>query len=128
MVKSAKTSEFLVPTDPNLASEFHRRLVNYINDYNRDLDNNHEVGVQLVSFGANIVFHLEDIGYWNPSLITLTGVTEQGDPVELIQHVSQISILLMKMKRNKPDDPKKPIGFASWDDFEKQKLIDKSAE
>jgi hypothetical protein len=71
------------------------------------------VGVRLVSFGQSVVFHLEQIGYWNPSLISFKGFTEDGEPVELIQHVSQISVLLTKLSRKDPTKPKKPIGFAS---------------
>jgi hypothetical protein len=55
--------------------------------------------VRLVSFGEKVVFHLTDIGYWNPSLISFSGVTDKGDPVELIQRVSRISILLMTMQK-----------------------------
>ncbi len=95
----------------NLASEFHRRLVEWINEFNSSLDDAHEVGVRLVSFGQTIVFTLDNIGYWNPSLILLSGHTLDGSPVELIQHVSQISILLMKLPRKDPEKPKKPIGF-----------------
>jgi len=105
----------------NFASEFHHRLVNWINDFHKELDEEHEVGVRLVNFGQSITFHIENIGFSNPSLISFSGRTENGEPVELIQHVTQISMLLMKMKRAKPEEPKRPIGFASWEDFEKQK-------
>jgi len=98
--------------EQNQASDFYERLVEWINDFDSGLDHEHEVGVRLVSFGQTVIFHLEDIGYDDPSLITFYGHTEQGDPVELIQHVSQISILLMQMKRADPTQPKKPIGFA----------------
>jgi len=103
--------ELRVPTNPNLASEFHKRLVKWINDYDASLDQEHEVGVRLVSFGQTVVFHLNDIGYWNPSLISFDGFTNEGEPVQLIQHVSQISILLMKLKRIDTSQPKKKIGF-----------------
>ena len=83
------------PTNPNLASEFYERLINWINEFHRSLDDEFEVGVRLVNFGQTVTFHIEDIGYWNPSLISFKGKTEVGEPVELIQHVSQISILLM---------------------------------
>jgi hypothetical protein len=95
----------------NLASEFHKRLVEWINNFDSTLDQEYEVGVRLVSFGQTVVFHLDDISYWNPSLISFRGKTEDGQPVELIQHVSQISILLMKLKRPDPSKPKKKIGF-----------------
>jgi len=117
-------AHLLQPQNPNLASEFHKRLINWINDFHQSLDDEFEVGVRLVNFGQTVTFHIEDIGYWNPSLISFTGKTEAGEPVELIQHVTQISILLMKMKRIDPQQPKKPIGFASWDEFEKAKDAD----
>ncbi|MEG1490202.1 DUF6173 family protein [Acinetobacter sp.] len=115
----------LVPhVNPNHASEFYKRLVSWINEFHKSLDDEFEAGVRLVNFGQTVTFHIEDIGYWNPSLISFKGQTEAGEPVELIQHVTQISILLMKMKRIDPQQPKKPIGFASWDEFEKAKDAD----
>jgi|ERR1700682_138642 len=95
----------------NYASEFHKRLKKWVEDFDATLDEAHEVGACLVSFGQRVVFHLNGMGYWNPSLITFRGTTEDGNPVELIQHVSQISILLMKLPRKDPSQPKRPIGF-----------------
>jgi hypothetical protein len=103
----------VVSTEANYASEFHKRLVKWINDFDAALDQQHEVGVRLVSFGQTVVFHLDDIGYWNPSLICFKGVMEDGSPVELIQHVTQISVLLMKLPRNDPSKPKQRIGFVT---------------
>jgi len=96
----------------NYASEFHKRLVKWINDFDASLDEMHEVGVRLVNFGQTVVFHLADIGFWNPSLMSFKGSTEDGQPVELIQHVSQISILLMKLPRKDLSKPKRPVGFS----------------
>ncbi len=114
-------SDTIISNNPNLASEFHYRLINWINDFHRALDADHEVGLQLVTFGEKTTFHVEDIGYWNPSLISFIGKTEKGDPVELVQHVSQISLLLVKMKNLYSGKPKNPIGFATWEEFDKQK-------
>lgn len=101
----------VVATEANYASEFHKRLVEWISVFDAALDQAHEVGIRLVTFGQTVVFHLNNIGYWNPSLISFSGVTEDGSPVELIQHVSQISVLLMKLPRKDPSKPKHPIGF-----------------
>ena len=101
----------IAATEANYASEFHRRLLKWIADFDASLNPSEEVGVRLVNFGQTVVFRLTDIGYWNPSLLSFNGETEDGSPVELIQHVSQISILLMKLKRKDPSKPKKPIGF-----------------
>jgi hypothetical protein len=99
----------------NLASVFAEKLVKRINAFNIDLDPEHEVGIKLVSFGQSIIFYLEDITYSNPSLICLQGKNESGEPVELIQHVSQINIFLMKMPVNSPVQPKKVYGFHQMD-------------
>jgi len=101
----------VVAAEANYASEFHKRLVKWINDFDSTLDEAHEVGVRLVTFGQAVVFHLEDMHFWNPSLIRFSGVTEDGSPVELIQHVTQISVLLMKLPRKDPSQPKRRIGF-----------------
>jgi hypothetical protein len=103
----------VVNAEANYASEFHKRLAKWISDFDAGLDEAHEVGVRLVNFGQTVVFHLESMGYWNPSLITFSGRTDDGNPVDLIQHVSQISVLLMKLPRQDPSTPKHPIGFAT---------------
>lgn len=108
--------QFVKNAEQGIASEFYKRLVKWINDFDSALDDEHEVGVRLVSFGQSVVFHLNGIGYWNPFLISFLGTTEDGQPVELIQHVNQISILLMKLPRKNPEEPKKPIGFATNQD------------
>jgi hypothetical protein len=97
----------------NRASEFCTRLVRWIEEFDKTLDNEHEVGVRLVSFGQTLIFRVENLGYHDPSLIIFHGHTDDGNPVTLIQHVSQISFLLMSVKRNNPEEPKKPIGFIS---------------
>lgn len=103
----------VAPVNANLASEFHKRLVEMVNNFDDDLDETEEVGMRLVSFGQTVQFHVEDIGYYNPSLIRFYGKTDDGKNIELIQHVSQISFLLMAVPRLNPDKPKKKIGFST---------------
>lgn len=105
--------------ESQLASGFHKRLVKWINDFHRSLENEYEAGACLANFG-NITFHISDISYSNPSLILFKGKTENGNPVELIQHINQLSILLVKLNRKEPEKPKRPIGFMSWEDYEKE--------
>jgi hypothetical protein len=97
----------------NYASAFYKRLTEWINKFDASLDQEHEVGVRLVTFGQTVVFHLNSLGYSNPSLICFYGTMDDGSPVELIQHVSQISLLLTKLPRKDPSAPKRPIGFTT---------------
>lgn len=107
-----KISE-LKPEDlnPNLASAFHQRIIEMINNFENELDEDHEVGARLVNFGQTIQFHIEDIGYYNPSLIVFHGTLSDGSSVQLIQHVTQISFLLVALPKLKKDEPARRIGF-----------------
>jgi len=98
--------------DDNLASEFYKRLGEYIKHFEESLDEQHEVGVRLVSFGQSITFHVASLGYYNPSLISFNGRMDDGAPVQLVQHVSQISFLLTALERLDPTKPKQRFGFA----------------
>ncbi len=95
----------------NLASGFAKRLLLQITQFDAELDADHEVGMKLVSFGQSITFHVSDVGYYNPSLILFIGLTEDGNRVELVQHVSQISFLLTVLPKLHPEKPKRKIGF-----------------
>jgi hypothetical protein len=97
--------------EENMAGVFYKRLKIWIENFDKELEQEQEVGIQLVNFGQTVVFHLEDMRYWDPSMISFKGKLENDHPVELIQHVSQISILLTSLPRKNPDEPKKPIGF-----------------
>ena len=65
-----------------------------IKAFDESLDQHHEVGVQLVSFGQSKTFHVTNVAYFNPSLIIFDGITEEKSKVTLIQHVSQLSFLI----------------------------------
>ena len=70
----------------------------------------------LASFGQSITIHVNELSYIQPSIIIFRGVFENSQTVELLQHVNQLNFLLLKVPRLKPDEPRRPIGFASWPD------------
>jgi hypothetical protein len=85
------------------------RLVEYIKDFEAELDNDHEIGARLVSFGQSITFHIQDMGYYGPDIISFDGMNDQGEKLQLIQHISQLSVLLIGMK--KQNETPRRIGF-----------------
>ncbi len=95
----------------NFASEFCKKLYTEINEFDSNLTAEDEVVARLVNFGEIIQFGIESIGFSDPSLIIFSGHTSDGSHVQLVQHVSQISILLLSAKRPDPEKPKFPIGF-----------------
>jgi hypothetical protein len=86
----SKLSESLGRTS-NPARWTYERLGEYIKKFESELDEEHEIGVRLVSFGQTIVFHVEDIGYYGPDIITFYGNNEKGEKLQLIQNLSQLS-------------------------------------
>lgn len=94
-----------------LASEFFKQLSHYMDEFDKGLNQEHEVGVKLVNFGQTVQFTVHNIGYFNPKLICFYGEMPDGSPIQLIQHVNQISFLLTAVQRKNPEQPKRPIGF-----------------
>ncbi|WP_128751455.1 DUF6173 family protein [Desulfosporosinus sp. HMP52] len=97
--------------EQNLASEFCKKIYDQIVEFDSKLDNDKQVAVRLVNFGQSVTFVVNGLGYSNPSLIRFSGTMPNGSPVELIQHVSQISFLLTSSLRDNPTEPKQEIGF-----------------
>jgi hypothetical protein len=94
----------------DLASDFFERLNSWILEYQEGLDSETEIGLGLVSFGLIRTIHLSEMSYWNPALIRFDGLDENGKPTQLIQHVSQISVLLTSVPKQ-GDHPKRIVGF-----------------
>jgi methylmalonyl-CoA mutase cobalamin-binding subunit len=119
----AASMEKLNRIQEEIAEEAHQRnnpvirvcaaIKEYVQDFEKDLDAEHEVGVRLVSFGGAVAFHAEQIGFRAPNVITFYGTTAEGEKVQLIQHVSQLSFLLKSVK--KLDETPRRIGFL-WDE------------
>lgn len=94
---------------PNPAKWMYERLMEYINNFEKDLDEDHEIGARLVSFGQTVTFHIQEIGYYGPDIISFYGINENNETVQLIQHISQLSVLLIAM--TKIGDVPRRIGF-----------------
>jgi hypothetical protein len=96
-----------------LASDFFKKLSHYMDEFDKGLNQEHEVGIKLVNFGQTVQFTVHNIGYYNPKLICFYGEMPDGSAIQLIQHVNQINFLLTAVKRKNPEEPKRPIGFCA---------------
>lgn len=80
--------------DKNSAIDIFDGLKKYIKEFQSELDDEHEILLCLPSFGAETVFHAERISFFEPNLITFYGETSDRKKVQLIQHVTQLNVLL----------------------------------
>ena len=82
------------PEAPYMASDMYQRIVALINNFESDLPDTMQAGGRLVSAG-DITFSIQDIGYWDPNMIVFYGELSDGSTVELVQHLSQLNLLLV---------------------------------
>ncbi|MED9903539.1 MAG: DUF6173 family protein [Lachnospiraceae bacterium] len=99
-----------LPYGTDAASHF-EILKKYINEFQNNLDSEHEVGMLLTNFGQNILLNVSYISYENPSLLIFKGFV-QNQEATLIQNVNQLNFLLSSIPKE-PDRPKRKIGFST---------------
>ena len=96
------------------ANVIYPSIAERIAKFQETLDPDHEVGAALASFGASRVIRIANVSFEDPFLIIFEGESEDGEVAELIQHVSQLNILLVALK--KPSDrPARRMGFVTQD-------------
>ena len=98
---------------PYTAKHIFNELIKRVQAFEAELDQEHEVGMRLVSFGKSTEFSVSRIGYLDPNLIWFQGNLADKSAVELIQHISQISFMLIKLRRQPSAEPRCPIGFCT---------------
>ncbi len=92
------------------ASQKFKSIVQEIQEFESTLDDDHEVGMQLASFGSAMTMIVTDIGYQDPDLMYFWGMVN-GRPAELIQHMSQLNFLIIAVEKEEPEKPAHRIGF-----------------
>jgi len=96
-----------MPPDP--ARWMHQRLVHQILEFERRLGPGHEVGGRFVEGPNAEPLHISNLASWGPDMIIFMGEYADGRRFELIQHYSQVSVLLVAVPTTK-DEPRR-IGF-----------------
>jgi hypothetical protein len=99
-----------MPKNASPAQWMYARIAQAIVAFEKQLDQQHEVGFRLVSFNDSQTMHVLDVGYWAPDLILFFGKSQDGAPMQLMQHVSQVSLLLVAAKKQTEEEPRR-IGF-----------------
>ena len=99
------------PSKDNPAEWMFERLVRLIEDFEKGLSNEEEIGGRMVGAPGEGTFHIDDIGFWGPDLIMFYGKNKEGRPVRLIQHYTQLSVLLTSMPKERKEEEPRRIGF-----------------
>lgn len=96
------------PFDP--AAWMHQRLVNQIVEFEKNLGPDHEIGGRFVEGPGSEPLHISNVASWGPDMILFMGQFPDGRRFELMQHYSQVSVLLVAVPKL-TDEPPRRIGF-----------------
>jgi hypothetical protein len=103
-----------IPGIPSAAECMFKKLMAHIADFESSLMPDQEVGASMVSFGDK-PFYITGIGYHGNDMIIFYGAAMTGQPVKLMQHVTQTNVMLTVMAKQKDHKQAKRIGFRSED-------------
>ena len=103
-----------VPGVPSAAECMFKKLMAHIADFESSLMPDQEVGATMVAFGDK-PFYISGIGYHGNDMIIFYGASMTGQPVKLMQHVTQTNVMLTVMAKRKGHKEAKRIGFRSED-------------
>lgn len=88
----------------------YERLILYIQNFEEQLDEEHEIAVGFTS-GSNGALRIEGVGFFDPDIVTFYGSDEMGSKTQLIQHVSQLSVTLRALPKQVAEKEPTRIGF-----------------
>ncbi len=96
----------------------YERLILYIQNFEKQLDNEHEVAMGFTGGDAGVL-RIEGMGFFDPDVITFYGADPTGAKTQLVQHVSQLNVMLRALpKAVKTKEPRR-IGFRLAEALEK---------
>ena len=96
----------------------YQRLILYIQNFEKQLDQEHEVAIGVTDSGAGVL-RIEGIGYFDPDIVTFYGSDGTGAKMQLIQHVTQLSVALRAMPKLREAPEPRRIGFRLAEELEK---------
>lgn len=117
VVEDGKAPAPPAPVQPehNPASWMHQRIVNQIMEFEKNLGDQHELGGRFVEGPGSEPLHITNVASWGPDMILFMGQYPDGRRYELIQHYSQVSVLLVAVP--KMDEEPRRIGFELMKNF-----------
>ncbi len=81
------------PHEKSPAQWAYERLILYIQKFEEGLNSEQEIGMGFAGSDAGTL-HIQGMGFFAPDLITFYGVDPTGAKTQLVQHVSQLNVML----------------------------------
>ena len=95
----------------------YERLILYIQNFEQQLDNEHEVAMGFTGGDAGVL-RIEGMGFFDPDMVTFSGTDSGGAKTQLVQHVSQLNVMLRALPKQVETLEPTRIGFRLARDLE----------
>lgn len=95
----------------------YERMVLYIQKFEETLDEEHEVAMGFTGADSGLL-RIEGMGYFDPDIITFYGTDPTGQKVQLVQHVTQLEVMLRALPRQVEQPARTRIGFRLAQDLD----------
>ncbi|MBE0454971.1 DUF6173 family protein [Roseovarius autotrophicus] len=110
-IEEAAKSLTQSPLDDKTPAQWaYERLILYIHSFEETLDEAHEVAMGFAGSDAGTL-RIEGMGYFEPDILTFYGQDQLGVRTQLVQHVSQLSVMLRALPKQQDEAPPTRIGF-----------------
>ena len=96
------------PQEKSPAEWAYERIILYIQKFEEGLDGDHEVGLGITGSEQGTMT-IQGMGFFAPDIVTFYGVDQGGTKTQLIQHVTQLSVMLKAAPKIHPEPVR--IGF-----------------
>ena len=98
------------PDEKSPAEWAYERLILYIQNFESQLDKTHEVAMGFTGTNAGVM-RIEGLGFFDPDIVTFYGSDEDGTRTQLVQHVSQLNVMLRAIPIQAEEQAPRRIGF-----------------
>lgn len=88
----------------------YERLILYIQNFEEQLDASHEVAIGFTGSDAGVL-RIEGMGYFDPDIVTFYGSDPTGGKTQLVQHVTQLNVMLRALPKQVETAEPNRIGF-----------------
>lgn len=99
------------PAAKGAAQWAYERVLLYLQNFERQLDPEQEIALGFAGSDAGVL-RIEGVGFFDPDILTFYGRSESGLRTQLVQHVSQLNLMLQAVPRPSSDEgPPRRFGF-----------------
>jgi hypothetical protein len=95
----------------------YERTVLYLKKFEEGLDDDHEIAMGFAGTDAGVL-KIEGMGYFDPDIVTFYGADASGARMQLVQHVSQLSVVFRALPKKVETAAPNRIGFKLFQDLE----------